>query len=160
MHRLDEHWALSHRYQRPVAIITLDIDNFKQINDVYGHSAGDIVLQGVSEAFRECIRTTDIVGRIGGEEFLIILPCQTAQEAEICAQRCRHAVATREFVFGDHKIQTTISAGIASRRTDMSEAADLLHEADAALYAAKRAGRNAVCSSRSDALLEITGLLV
>jgi putative two-component system response regulator len=160
MHRLDEHWALSHRYQRPVAIITLDIDHFKQINDVYGHSAGDVVLQGVSEAFRECIRTTDIVGRIGGEEFLIILPCQTTQEAENCAQRCRHAVASREFVFGDHKIRTTISAGIASRRTDMSEAAELLREADAALYAAKRAGRNAVCCARSDALLEITGLSV
>ncbi len=85
MHRLEEHWAVCERYQRPLAVVSLDVDHFKAINDLHGHSAGDQVLQGVAEAMRECVRTTDTVCRIGGEEFLIILPCQTTQEAEVCA---------------------------------------------------------------------------
>jgi putative two-component system response regulator len=148
MHRLEEHWALCDRYQRPVSVVSIDIDHFKQINDAHGHSAGDMVLKGVADAMRDCVRTTDTVCRIGGEEFLIILPCQTTQEAEICAQRCRVAIAEREWEYNGQKIRATISAGIAGRRSDMVQSADLLKEADAALYAAKHAGRNTVRSAR------------
>jgi putative two-component system response regulator len=148
MHRLEEHWALCDRYQRTVAIISVDIDNFKAINDACGHSAGDLVLKQVAEIMQQCVRATDIVCRIGGEEFLIILPCQTAQEAEICANRCRERVAETHFVFNGKTIRATISAGIASRRPDMMQATDLLREADHALYAAKHAGRNVVRGTR------------
>jgi putative two-component system response regulator len=150
MHRLEEHWALCDRYQRSVAIVSIDIDNFKQINDAHGHSAGDVVLQGVADAMRQSVRTTDTVCRIGGEEFLIILPCQTMHEAEVCAHRCRTAVESREFHHNGMVIRATISAGIAGRRPDMIQSTDLLKEADHALYAAKHAGRNRICTARGE----------
>jgi diguanylate cyclase (GGDEF)-like protein len=151
MHRLEEHWALCDRYQRSVAIVTIDIDNFKMINDRYGHSAGDFVLRGVAEAMRLSVRTTDTVCRIGGEEFLVILPCQTTREAELCAQRCRSTVEAQEFHYNGEVIRATISAGVAGRKPDMLQTTDLLKEADNALYAAKHAGRNRICIARSEA---------
>jgi putative two-component system response regulator len=154
MHRLEEHWALCERYQRPVSVISIDIDHFKEINDSYGHSAGDLVLKGVADAMRHCVRTTDTVCRIGGEEFLIVLPCQTTQEAEVCAQRCRTAVAAQSWECNGQTIHATISAGIAGRRQGMSQAADLLKEADTALYAAKHAGRNTVRFARAESSSE------
>ena len=144
MHRLEEHWAMCERYQRPVAIVLLDIDHFKQVNDVHGHGVGDSVLRGVADILRNCVRSTDVVCRVGGEEFLIILPSQTLQEAYACAQRCREQVAAREFDCGGPTLRSTISAGIAGRRSDMQHCSDMLKEADTALYAAKNAGRNAV----------------
>jgi diguanylate cyclase (GGDEF)-like protein len=158
MHRLEEHWALCDRYQRPVAVVSIDIDHFKEINDAHGHSAGDLVLQGVADAMRECVRTTDTICRIGGEEFLIILPCQTTQEAEVCANRCRVAVADRQWEYNGQMIKATISAGIAGRKADMVQSADLLKEADAALYAAKHAGRNTVRGTRVDPTIEAFAL--
>jgi len=152
MHRLEEHWALCERYQRPVATISLDIDHFKQINDVYGHAGGDLVLCEIADILRACVRSTDTVCRIGGEEFLIVLPYQTQQEAEICAHRCRQAVAERQFKFGEQIIRATISAGVASRRKEMGQSAELLVDGDEALYAAKRSGRNAVCCARDEAM--------
>ena len=150
MHRLEEHWALCERYQRPVAVVSLDIDHFKQINDAYGHAGGDAVLRRIADILRQCVRSTDTVCRIGGEEFLIVLPYQTQQEAEVCAHRCRQAVAEERFDFGEQSIHATISAGVASRRKDMVQCSELLVESDKALYAAKRAGRNAVCCARGD----------
>jgi putative two-component system response regulator len=146
--RLEEHWAMCDRYGRPLALVSIDIDNFKQINDRYGHSAGDTVLCGVAGLLRQAVRSNDIVCRVGGDEFLVILSGQTLQEAEICAQRCRQAVSQNEFVCGPHKIKPTISVGIACRRPDVLQCADLLREGDEAMYAAKRAGRNRVCASR------------
>ena len=150
MHRLEEHWAMCDRYQRPLAVMSLDIDHFKQINDKYGHSAGDVVLKCVADILRECVRSTDSVCRIGGEEFLILLPFQTLQEAEICAHRCRQGIAAKQFDCGEHQVRATISAGIASRRKGVQEFSELLKEADEALYAAKRSGRNAVRSLRNE----------
>jgi putative two-component system response regulator len=150
MHRLEEHWALCERYSRPVAVVSLDIDHFKQINDAYGHAGGDAVLRRIADILRECVRSTDTVCRIGGEEFLIVLPYQTQQEAEICAHRCRQAISEEHFQFAEQTIRATISAGVASRRKDMAQCSELLVESDEALYAAKRAGRNAVCCARGD----------
>lgn len=148
MHRLEEHWAMCDRYERPMAVISIDIDHFKHVNDQYGHIAGDAVLRGTAAILRECVRSTDTLCRVGGEEFLVILPFQTMQEAELSAQRCRQAMSQFEFDSAGQKIRATISAGIASRRTDMPQFIDLLKEADEALYAAKRAGRNAVRCAR------------
>jgi diguanylate cyclase (GGDEF)-like protein len=149
MRRLEEQWSLSDRYQRPLTVITLDIDHFKQVNDQHGHSAGDMVLREVSAVLSGCVRNTDTVCRIGGEEFLIILPSQSMAEAELCAQRCRTTVAAKEFNYLGRTLKTTISAGLASRRPDILCCADLLSEADEALYQAKRAGRNTVQGGRS-----------
>ena len=145
MQRLEEQWALGDRYGRPISIVTLDIDHFKQVNDTYGHSAGDEVLKSVAQTLSECVRTTDIVCRIGGEEFLILLPTQRVEEALFCAERCRQTAMARAIEYGGQRIRITLSAGVASRRPDMTQMNDLLREADEALYSAKRSGRNAVC---------------
>jgi putative two-component system response regulator len=150
LHRLEEHWSLSERYQKPLAVISLDIDHFKLINDAHGHAAGDLVLRGVADTLLECVRNSDSVCRIGGEEFLIILPYQTAGEAEIVAQRCRERLEGREFDCDGKLIRVTLSAGLASRRADIKHCADMLQEADEALYAAKRAGRNTIRWARGD----------
>jgi diguanylate cyclase (GGDEF)-like protein len=148
MHRLEEHWSMCDRHRRPMSIISIDVDSFKQINDLQGHSVGDLVLQGVAEVLKGCVRSTDTVCRIGGEEFLVVLPCQTLQEAEVCAERCRLAIEQKEFGCNGQTVRATISSGIACRRGDMQMCSDLLREADEALYAAKRAGRNAIRCAR------------
>ncbi len=149
MRRLEEQWTLSDRYQRPLSVVILDIDHFKRVNDMHGHSAGDLVLREVAKTLGACVRNTDTVCRIGGEEFLIILPFQTTVEAELCANRCRTEVADREFSYLGQILKTTVSAGIGCRRGDMVCCSDLLDEADTALYVAKRAGRNIVHSGRA-----------
>ena len=150
MLRLEEQWSMSDRYHRPLAAVMVDIDHFKNINDTFGHHAGDVILRSIAASLRECVRTTDAVARIGGEEFLLILPYQTKEEAIVCAERCRRAVAAARFQFDGHDTSVTISLGIASRRADMTQCADLLKEADHALYAAKEAGRNTIRCSRAE----------
>jgi putative two-component system response regulator len=142
MHRLEEHWSMSDQQRRPISIVSIDVDHFKQVNDLHGHNVGDRVLQGVADVLRECVRGTDAVCRIGGEEFLLVLPCQTLQEAEVCAERCRQAVERKVFDCNGIEVRATVSAGIACRRGDMQTCSDFLREADEALYSAKRAGRN------------------
>jgi diguanylate cyclase (GGDEF)-like protein len=142
MTRLDEQWALVDRYGRPLTIAMVDIDHFKRINDAYGHDAGDSVLRRVAGMLRDQTRGTDAVCRVGGEEFLVMFPAQTSQEAFICIDRFRRAVAANPFDIGKSQIQVTISAGIAMRSRQMLHVPDLLKASDEALYAAKRAGRN------------------
>jgi putative two-component system response regulator len=149
MRRLEEQWTLSDRYQRPLSVLVLDVDHFKRVNDMHGHSAGDLVLREVAKVLSNCVRGTDAVCRIGGDEFMIILPFQTSVEADHCANRIRAAVAAGEFNYLGQNLRTTVSAGIACRRGDMLCCADLLEEADTALYVAKRAGRNMVQSGRN-----------
>jgi len=115
MHRLEEHWTMCDRHHRPMSVISIDVDHFKQINDVNGHNVGDLVLQGVAEMLRQCVRNTDTVCRIGGEEFLVVLPCQTLQEAEVCAERCRQTIEAKEFGCEGQTVHATISAGVACR---------------------------------------------
>jgi putative two-component system response regulator len=147
MFRLDEQWALAKRYGRPLTIAMVDIDHFKRINDTYGHDAGDMVLRQVAAILREGTRGTDALCRVGGEEFLVILPSQTIQEAFICAERCRTKCATHPFKISNVTIAVTISIGIAARMPQLEQFTDLLRTADQALYAAKRSGRNVVRSA-------------
>jgi putative two-component system response regulator len=142
MSRLQEQWALGDRYGQALSVAMIDIDHFKAINDQHGHDAGDVILRTVANILRAQTRGTDVVCRVGGEEFLIIFPLQTAQEARVCAERCRLAIAENKFNDG---VSVTISVGLADRGREMSQFPDLLKAADQALYAAKRAGRNLVC---------------
>ena len=93
-----------------LAVAIVDIDHFKAVNDTHGHDAGDVVLKEVANVLQRNIRTTDAVGRIGGEEFLVIFPAQTAQEAAICVERCRLAVAGHAFSFAGNQLRVTIKA--------------------------------------------------
>ncbi len=138
-------------YGKPVSIATIDIDHFKAINDTHGHDAGDVILRRTALILRDQTRGTDIVCRVGGEEFLIIFPSQTIQEAAVCAERCRAAIEATIFTAGGKDIRATISAGVATRIPSLPQFPDLLKVADQALYAAKNSGRNKICTGEQPA---------
>jgi two-component system cell cycle response regulator len=151
MFHLNEQWALAERYGRPLTVAMIDIDHFKQVNDTYGHDVGDAVLRRVAIILREQTRGTDALCRIGGEEFLIIFPAQTLEEARICAQRCRAAMEAQVLTVNGVDVTATISIGLASRTPAMHQFPDLLKAADEALYVAKSSGRNLVRDTQSPA---------
>ena len=137
--RLGEELERARRYDRPLAVVMADIDDFKAVNDNYGHSTGDSVLRNMGEAFRRQIREVDIACRVGGEEFGIIMPETDADGAIQAAERIRVAVA-------DHPMpgvgQVTVSLGVSVFPHDAQTAKDAVEAADRALYSAKRAGKN------------------
>ncbi len=138
--RLEEEIHRAKRYRHNLSIIMIDIDNFKQVNDIYGHPAGDEVIINVSQALRNICRTTDILGRYGGEEFLILLP-ETGLDAGIkLAERLRTKVSTLTHSRANLKI--TISGGVATLINQ--SALDLVKEVDALLYEAKNSGKNKI----------------
>ncbi|HVX84760.1 MAG TPA: response regulator [Phycisphaerae bacterium] len=144
MFTLEEQWELARRTNEPLSVILADVDLFKQINDTHGHAAGDMMLQRLGTVLREQAAAVGAVCRIGGEEFLIILPGKRLPEAAALAERCRVEVERRAGASREDPVRATISAGVASRTPDMAQFSDLLRAADQALYAAKRAGRNRV----------------
>ncbi|HEY4329334.1 MAG TPA: response regulator [Phycisphaerae bacterium] len=145
MSRLTEQWNLFERYTKPLTIAMIDIDHFKQINDTYGHAAGDAILRQVSGILRKNTRGTDTICRFGGDEFLVIFPSQTVEEALVCANRCLREVAAGESNPDAGGAKTSISVGVATRTPPMAHVTDLLKAADQALYAAKNNGRHLVC---------------
>jgi diguanylate cyclase (GGDEF)-like protein len=127
------------------AIILLDIDHFKYVNDTYGHPAGDAVLTEAAQRIKSCIRPYDTLGRYGGEEFLIVLPTADGPGAACVAERIREAFESQPIVTERHKIAITASLGIAaSGGRNTFDAESLLQMADEALYRAKQTGRNRV----------------
>ena len=136
------------RYGRPLSVMMLDVDGFKQFNDQYGHPRGDILLQAIAEILKANVRSVDSAGRYGGEEFIIILPETARDDAFVLAERIRRAVETEPFPTGDGRsVQKTISIGVAAFPDDAQNAGDLLQHADAALYRAKRTGKNRVLTA-------------
>ncbi|SMP03653.1 diguanylate cyclase [Desulfurobacterium pacificum] len=127
----------------PFALLMIDIDNFKQINDTYGHQAGDYVLQELARVIKQQLRARDIVARYGGEEFAIILPGVTFSQAVKIAERIRKSVEKHLFKYRDKVIPVTISVGVAVMRDGLDEVS-IVEKADKALYLAKRAGKNQV----------------
>jgi diguanylate cyclase (GGDEF)-like protein len=133
------------RTPRPTALVLFDADHFKQINDRYGHPAGDCVLSHLGMALSSTFRQVDVVARLGGEEFAVLLPSSTLAGAAAVAERLRELVASQPVVCEGVPIAYTVSAGIAA--IDEGEAVDLdtlIKRADRALYAAKANGRNRV----------------
>jgi diguanylate cyclase (GGDEF)-like protein len=126
-----------------LALIMCDVDHFKSVNDSHGHDRGDRVLREVADLLRRELRTSDLVYRFGGEEFLIMVPGSDAREAVPVAERLRRAVAAAESA----GLRITISAGVASARGADVRFRDLVSAADTALYEAKRTGRDRVCSA-------------
>lgn len=132
---------VARRHDSPFAVILLDIDHFKLVNDTYGHGAGDMVLVKLASVLESTVRASDIVGRFGGEEFLVFLPQTAVEGALIVAENLRKAVAEMQVNFNGQPIPVTISAGVASNAKTLDE---LVHNADVALYEAKDGGRNQV----------------
>ena len=145
MKRLAEEWAASDRSGVPLTCAMIDVDRFKSINDEYGHDVGDIVMKQVGKTLCKVIRGSDVVCRIGGDEFLILFPHQDAEKATIGANRCRETIANSHIEEGRLGFPVTISVGVADLSLpDINTADDLLKACDVALYAAKRTGRNTV----------------
>ncbi len=133
----------SQRYHGSLAVITIDIDDFKKINDIYGHIVGDMVLQEVGNTFSSRLRQEDIIGRLGGEEFAVL--CPGPSDGKQIAEKLRMSVASKRFVVGDQQISVTISAGVDyMMENDHGSFKDILHRSDIKLYEAKQSGRNKV----------------
>lgn len=145
MVRLDEEFARTGRYATPASILMLDIDHFKQVNDTHGHAVGDLLLQSFAELLREKLRRPDIVGRLGGEEFAILLPNTPCRGAYEIAERLRLAIAAMRVPSVGGEIYCTVSIGVCDLQHEASSASEALNRADRALYRAKSSGRNRVC---------------
>lgn len=142
---LDQELNEADRYGSPLTCLMLDIDNFKRLNDAYGHPFGDAVLTGIGGIIAETVRRADIAGRYGGEEFLVVMPRLAAPAALASAERLRAAIADRRFLHEGASIRVTVSIGVADRRSlplNRQGRRALIEAADRALYDAKGAGRN------------------
>jgi diguanylate cyclase (GGDEF)-like protein len=137
--------ARANRSGLPLCLAYLDIDHFKLINDTCGHLAGDAVLRQIARIITRLLRRSDVVGRIGGEEFLILLPDTNGHSARRIAERLRKRVETAEFLHEDATIPVQVSVGVFYAESPLALGVDeLVAQADAALYEAKAAGRNQV----------------
>jgi diguanylate cyclase (GGDEF)-like protein len=132
------------RYGTPLTLVLTDLDHFKAINDCYGHDGGDRILQEFARILASGVRSIDLVGRWGGEEFAILMPGTDLQEAMQAAERMRKEVEQTELGFASGPCRITASFGVAAFRADMPTPASLLERADLALYRAKHRGRNRV----------------
>jgi diguanylate cyclase (GGDEF)-like protein len=132
------------RTAHPLSVLMIDIDHFKAINDTYGHAVGDCVLRRFTEICKESIRTADILGRVGGEEFVVIMPETHTEDGLSVAQRIRKNVAEGKFCIEDLSIGITVSIGLRSVDAEDGSFERSIAKADSALYEAKRGGRNSV----------------
>lgn len=144
LQKLQSEIEISKRYRSPLSIIILDVDNFKDINDSFGHLIGDKVLIKISEIIRKSLRESDNFGRIGGEEFIIVLPNTDLEKARMCSERIRVSISSKNFEeYGDN---ITVSGGVACY-TNNESMEDFFKRADILLYKAKKTGKNLVLSS-------------
>ena len=131
------------RYERPLCVAFVDIDHFKTVNDSYGHAAGDIVLRGVAQTIAENLRASDLIGRYGGEEFMLILTETNVEEGAALSEKLRTLVERlRHTVEGNTNLSVTISIGIVGGSGQQLRMENLVRDADAAMYSAKSLGRN------------------
>lgn len=138
---------VSRRYDWPLSLLFLDIDNFKKINDTWGHPEGDLVLKGLADFLQNHVRHADMICRYGGEEFVVLMPQSTATQAFGLADRLREEIAATPFPLTRGEIHFTVSLGVATLEPHLS-GEDLVKTADAALYRAKQLGKNRVCGPK------------
>jgi diguanylate cyclase (GGDEF)-like protein/putative nucleotidyltransferase with HDIG domain len=152
---LAEELARSQRFERPLTLIMADLDLLRDINNTYGHLAGDAVLKGIAETFRTQLRHYDVPARFGGEEFAILLPETPPEQAFEIAERIRRAVAASsiDVETSSEPIRATVSIGVAAFPRDGADANELIHQADLAVYRAKLQGRNRVLDASSEPLV-------
>ena len=148
MEKIDSEMNRSLRNGSPVSVLMLDIDHFKNINDSFGHTAGDSVLRTFGQVLRDSCRVYDVPGRYGGEEFCIVLPDTRTENTAVVAERIRERLAASRFEVGEQEISVTASIGIAGVDSpagdDLVTSSALVEGADRALYSAKNRGRNRV----------------
>jgi two-component system cell cycle response regulator len=143
---LHREYELAARSGSAIGVIMLDVDHFKKVNDTYGHLAGDLVLIEAARRMQQAVRSYDLVGRYGGEEFLVVSPDCDKVQVQVCAERIRLAMEERPVLAQGSSIAITVSAGTAILAPQFNTEKDALAAADTALYRAKREGRNQVVS--------------
>ncbi len=136
--------ALSKRHDHPCTVLMLDVDLFKETNDRFGHATGDTVLCMLVRVLRQTLRRSDVIARVGGDEFSVMLLGTDSKVGDITAERIRATVASESVAIGDRTHRVTVSIGCAGLRPTTDSLEELLHRADTALYEAKRQGRNRV----------------
>ncbi|KXS45136.1 MAG: diguanylate cyclase [Candidatus Frackibacter sp. T328-2] len=147
MANLKEEFSKAEKYNTSLAVIMYDLDHFKDVNDTYGHNCGDLVLKEVSQTVKDEVRQNDIVGRLGGEEFLLILPNTDGQNAIKVAEKCRKAIEEMKINYKENKIKITASFGVTEVSNSIDTTDELLNIVDKNMYEAKSSGRNKVYSS-------------
>jgi diguanylate cyclase (GGDEF)-like protein len=148
---IEKEFLRAHRYKHPLSMALIDIDNFKAINDTYGHPEGDKVLRQFASRVMETIRNTDILARYGGEEFSIIMPLTDIEEGIVVMERLRVVIAGSLFPITRRDIQLTVSIGLSSLfGNHITSTKELIREADSAQYLAKKTGKNRVCIYTSE----------
>ena len=146
MERAEQELSRAHRYGKPLSMLMLDIDHFKLINDRYGHKVGDTVLKAVADLSHATLRDVDILGRLGGEEFAVLLPETDRPAALDAAERLRETIANARIpLAGSEPVSFSVSIGVSSMGSAEDNIDVLLNRADKALYEAKDGGRNRVC---------------
>lgn len=141
-------WAVAERYEQHLSMMIIDVDNFKQVNDTYGHSAGDEVLMEISKRMQQGLRETDLLARLGGEEFGLIMPNTSVDHALHLAERLRKAIVQTAAQTQEHQISVSVSIGVSQGVLDEKDSfQQLFNRADNALYHTKRNGRNKVRAS-------------
>ncbi|MGF6572127.1 diguanylate cyclase (GGDEF)-like protein [Paraburkholderia sp. GAS333] len=140
--RLRDEFTRWQRYGGDMSVLLFDLDHFKKINDQFGHGVGDTVLRLMAQRVSAVLRAQDLFGRFGGEEFALLLPCTPLADAMIVAEKIRCVIADTPVEFQETLVQVTASVGGAAARTGTPSYEVLINEADAALYTAKRKGRN------------------
>jgi len=141
---LEREFARSRRHGRELAVVLLDIDHFKKINDSLGHLTGDYVLRELARVVESRVRRDELFARYGGEEFCLVLPETSREGATNYAEIVRKAIEDHRFLFDGTDVPVTVSCGVATFTPDMSRPVDIIRAADEALYRAKRSGRNRV----------------
>ncbi|MCW8879847.1 MAG: GGDEF domain-containing protein [Kangiellaceae bacterium] len=141
----EKHFKKCSSKRQPISVLIFDIDHFKKINDNYGHKTGDEAIRMVAHQAEHWLKSGDVLGRIGGEEFLVVLPNTGLDEAEQVAERLRNGIANKVFERSSDKINLTVSIGVSSVSEDTESLYQLINIADKALYSAKQSGRNKTC---------------
>jgi len=153
MHSLTQAWNAADRSGQPLAVLLIDIDHFKRVNDNHGHAIGDVMLKEVGKIIQTSARKDDRVCRLGGEEFLVICGNADVAAAYQAAERLRKMVRSLSIQAGGSTLRTSVSVGVASKEPGTADEEALVHAADQALYGAKNAGRDRTCVSRGGTLL-------
>jgi diguanylate cyclase (GGDEF)-like protein len=159
--RMEEEFARARRYSLPLALLVVDVDHFKRINDNYGHPFGDLILVEVAKVILETVRTSDIVARYGGEEFVVLCTGTGPRVAASLGERLRRAIESRDFPVPDsneprQRVPITASIGVAGLSDDNADVGSLLALADRALYRAKAQGRNRIILAGAESELTAT----
>jgi diguanylate cyclase (GGDEF)-like protein len=149
LERFSEELRRSRKNKLSLTFLMIDIDNFKQFNDRYGHLVGDAILRQVSKTIRDAVRQIDFIGRYGGEEIAVVLAETSKEQANFAAERIRQAIATETIKVYDEALKVTVSIGVATYPENSFNIQGLIEMADQALYLAKETGKNKVCFSSS-----------